>query len=65
MDYLYSDGYDADFYDDSLLCGCPWDMENSNNIDEFGAFPETTGEYFSFSSGDDSDFDKSGELNAA
>jgi hypothetical protein len=65
MNYLCSDGYDTDYYNDSLLCGCHWDIENNDNIGEFGDFPETTGDFFSFSSGDDSDFDKPGELNAA
>lgn len=65
MNYLSSDDYYADFYGDALLCGCHWNMEIKETIDEFGAFPETTSEFFSFSSGDASEFDKSGELNVA
>ncbi|HEB29967.1 MAG TPA: hypothetical protein ENI15_03715 [Spirochaetes bacterium] len=65
MNYLSSDGCYADFYHDALLCGCHGNIEINENIDEFGAFPEMAGEFFSFSSVDASDFDKAGELNAA
>ncbi len=65
MNYLDSDDYYADFYHDPLLCGNHGKMEINDIIDEFGAFPEMASEFFGFSSGDASDFDKSGELNAA
>ena len=65
MNYLSSGEYDADFYGDSLLYGSHWNGESNASIDEFGNFPETTSEFFSFSSEDVSDPDKPGELDAA
>ena len=65
MNYLNSDGYYADFYADAFFCGCYGNMEINDTIDEFGVFPEMASEYFGFSSGDASDIDKPGELNAA
>ena len=65
MNYLSSGEYDADFYGDSLLCGSHWNAGSNETIDVFGALPETTSEFFSFSSMDASDHNKSGELDAA
>jgi len=65
MSYLGSDEYDDGFYGDALLCGSYWNAESNETIDEYGAFPETTSAFFNFSSGDASDQNKSGELDAA
>ena len=65
MNYFSSDSYYTDFYQEACLCGYHGNMESNEAIDGFGAFQEMENEYFSFSSMDASDFNKSGELYAA